>query len=58
MNGEQKLAIAKLLNLFMALAVDANMSDQSHKDIWDAAETFDISKIDLLRATVSGVTSL
>ena len=50
MNEEQKLALAKLLNLLMALAVDAGLSDQSHKDIWDAAEAFGISKLDLLKA--------
>ncbi len=51
MTDEQKLAIAKLLNLLMALCVDANFSDQSHKDIWDSAETLGISKLDLLSAT-------
>ena len=51
MTDEQKLATAKLLNLLMALCVDANLSDQSHKDIWDAAEAFGISKIELLKAT-------
>ncbi len=51
MNEEQKLAVAKILNLIMALAVGADLSDQSHKDIWDAAEAFGISKIDLLKAT-------
>ena len=51
MTDEQKLAFAKLLNLVMALAVDANFSEQSHKDIWSIAESFDISKIDLLRAS-------
>ncbi len=50
MNDEQKLAFAKLLNLLMALAVGANLSDQSHQDIWGAAEAFGISKIDLLEA--------
>jgi len=49
-NEEQKLAVAKILNLLMALAVNANMTDQSHKDIWDAAEAFGISKLDLLKA--------
>ena len=51
MNEEQKLAVAKILNLLMALSVGANLSNQSHKDIWDAAETFGISKLDLLKAT-------
>ena len=50
MNDEQKLAIAKMLNLLMALVVSANMNEQSHKDIWNAAETFGISKLDLLKA--------
>ena len=50
MNEEQKLAVAKLLNLLMALAVDANMSTQAHHDIWGAAEAFGITKLDLLRA--------
>ena len=50
MNDEQKLALCKLLNLLMALAVDANLSDQAHRDIWSAAEAFGISKMDLLKA--------
>jgi len=50
MTEEQKLAVTKLLNLLMALAVNAEMSDQSHKDIWEAAEAFGISKLDLLKA--------
>lgn len=53
MNEEQKLAVAKLLNLLMALAVDAQLSDQSHHDIWGAAEAFGISKLDLLKAVHS-----
>ncbi len=53
MNDEHKLAVAKLLNLLMALSVDANMGDQSHKDIWDAAAVFGISKIDLLKAVAA-----
>jgi len=52
MNTEQKLAVARLLNLLMALAVNADMSGQAHKDIWAAAETFGISKTDLLKAIV------
>ena len=50
MSEEQKLAIAKMLNLLMALSVDANLSDQARRDIWDAAEAFGISKLDLLKA--------
>jgi len=50
MTEEQKLAVCKLLNLLMALSVNANFSEQSHKDIWDAAEAFGISKIELLKA--------
>ncbi len=50
MNDEQKLAVSKLLNLVMALAVDANFSNQYHKDIWSCGEAFGISKIDLLKA--------
>jgi len=50
MDEKQKLAICKLLNLLMALSVNSGMSDQSHKDIWDAAEAFGISKMDLLKA--------
>jgi len=50
MNEEEKLAVAKLLNLLMALAVNAEMSDQSHKNIWAAAEVFGISKLELLEA--------
>jgi len=53
MNDEQKLAVCKMLNLLLALAVSNNLSDQSHKDIWDAAEAFGISKIELLKATSS-----
>lgn len=51
MTPEQKLAVAKILNVLIALCVDANLSSQSHKDIWDAAEAFGISKLDLLKAT-------
>ena len=51
MNEEQKLAVCKLLNLLMALSVDAQFSSQSHQDIWSAAEAFGISKMDLLKAT-------
>ncbi len=50
MDEKQKLAVAKLLNLLMALAVDASLSTQAHTDIWDAAEAFGISKLDLLKA--------
>ena len=51
MTDEQKLALAKMLNLLMALAVNSDFSSQSHRDIWDAAEAFGISKLDLLKAT-------
>ena len=50
MTEEQRLAAMKILNLLMALSVHAELSDQAHKDIWDAAEAFGISKLDLLRA--------
>jgi len=50
MTEDQRLAVCKILNLLMALAVDSGFSEQSHKDIWDAAEAFDISKLDLLKA--------
>ena len=50
MNEEQKTAVCKLLNLLMALSVDAGFDAQAHRDIWDAAEAFDITKLDLLKA--------
>lgn len=51
MNDEQKLALCKVLNLLMALVDDAEFSIQAHKDIWDCAEAFGISKLDLFNAT-------
>jgi hypothetical protein len=51
MTDEQKLALAKMLNLLMALAVASDFSSQLHHDIWDAAEAFGISKLELLKAT-------
>lgn len=51
MTPEQKLAVAKVLNLLLAIVVNQDFTDQSHKDIWAAAEAFGISKLDLLKAT-------
>jgi hypothetical protein len=50
MTNEQKIALTKVLNLVMALAVHADLSPKAHQDIWFAAEAFGISKSDLLKA--------
>jgi hypothetical protein len=50
MNKEQKVAACKLLNLLMALVVHVDFDKQARQDIWDAAEAFGITRLDLLGA--------